>query len=79
VKGGRPVTIATVTTGYVGRLIFGSHPAFVIPKFQTPDFHTTNPFVLLLFLGQEPEDPRRVQCKPWRPPNVHSRYSLSRT
>ena len=46
-----PVTIATVTAGYVGRLIFGSHPAFVIPEFQTPDFHTTNPFVLLLFLG----------------------------
>ena len=46
-----PVTIATVTAGYVGRLFFGSHPAFEIPDFQTPDFHPTNPYVMLLFVG----------------------------
>ncbi len=44
-----PVTIATVTASYVGRLILGGHPAFEIPEFQTPDFAPTNPFVLLLF------------------------------
>ena len=26
-----PVTIATVTSSYVGRLVFGNHPSFVIP------------------------------------------------
>jgi CIC family chloride channel protein len=46
-----PVTIATVTAAYVGRLIFGSHPAFEIHDFQTPDFHPTNQYVLILFLG----------------------------
>jgi chloride channel protein, CIC family len=46
-----PVTIATVTASYAGRLFFGSHPSFVIPAFQTPYFHPTNPFVLILYVG----------------------------
>lgn len=44
-----PVTIATVTSAYIGRLVFGTHPAFVIP-FEPPDFHPTNPYIVLLFL-----------------------------
>jgi CIC family chloride channel protein len=44
-----PVTIATVTASYVGRLIFGSHPSFVIPALQTPYFHPTAPMVLPLY------------------------------
>src|SRR6516165_7856073 len=31
-----PVTIATVTASYVGRLCFGDHPSFIIPEFQKP-------------------------------------------
>ena len=46
-----PVTIATVTASYVGRLFFGSHPSFVIPAFETPYFHPTNPFVLIFYVG----------------------------
>ena len=34
-----PVTIATVTAAYIGRLIFGSHPSFVIPALEVPDPH----------------------------------------
>ena len=46
-----PVTIATVTASYVGRLFFGSHPSFVIPAFETPYFHHTDPFVLIFYVG----------------------------
>jgi CIC family chloride channel protein len=46
-----PVTIATVTASYVGRLFFGSHPSFIIPAFETPYLHHTNPFVLVLYIG----------------------------
>jgi CIC family chloride channel protein len=45
-----PVTIATVTAAYFGRVFFGAHPAFVIPASQKPDFVVTNPEVLLAFL-----------------------------
>ena len=41
-----PVTIATVTASYVARLIFGNHPSFIIPEFQVPYFHPTDPSVL---------------------------------
>ncbi|MEJ2655994.1 MAG: chloride channel protein [Desulfobacterales bacterium] len=41
-----PVAISTATATYTGRLFFGSHPSFVIPKFQTPYFHPTNPMAL---------------------------------
>ncbi len=46
-----PVTIATATAAYLGKLIFGPNPAFVIPAFETPYFTHTNPEVLLTYLG----------------------------
>ena len=46
-----PVTIATATASYIGRLIFGSHPSFSIPALETPYFHLTHPFVLVLYPG----------------------------
>ncbi len=45
-----PVTIATVTASYVGRLFFGDHPSFVIPQLETLYFHHTDPYVLLLYV-----------------------------
>ncbi len=41
-----PVSLATATATYVGRLFFGATPSFVIPEFQNPDFHITHPAVL---------------------------------
>ncbi len=46
-----PVALATATATYVGRLIFGAHPSFVIPAFQHFDFHITHPLVLPSFVG----------------------------
>jgi chloride channel protein, CIC family len=46
-----PVTIATVTATYIGQIAFGPHPAFVVPAFETPFFHLTNPLVLLAYAG----------------------------
>ncbi len=46
-----PVTIATVTATYIGRLAFGTHPSFIIPAFQTLDFRIENPLVLLSYVG----------------------------
>jgi CIC family chloride channel protein len=46
-----PVTIATATASYVGRLCFGDHPSFIIPAFERPYFHATNPYDLLLYVG----------------------------
>ncbi len=46
-----PVTIATATASYIGQLVFGSQPSFVIPALETPYFHLTQPFVLLLYPG----------------------------
>ncbi len=46
-----PVTIATVTASYIGRVLLGSHPSFVIPDFEQPYFHPTNPWVLVLYIG----------------------------
>ena len=46
-----PVTIATVTASYIGRIFFGSHPSFVIPALETPYFHHTDPLVLMLYVG----------------------------
>ncbi len=45
-----PVTIATVTASYIGRL-FWSDPSFKIPESGAPYFHHTNPFVLVLYIG----------------------------
>lgn len=46
-----PVIISTVTATYVGRLVFGPHPSFVISAFQKLDFTITNPLVLLSYIG----------------------------
>jgi CIC family chloride channel protein len=46
-----PVAISTATATYFGRLIFGSNPSFVIPSFQTPYFHLTQPLVLPSYVG----------------------------
>ncbi|MEJ2261837.1 MAG: chloride channel protein [Anaerolineales bacterium] len=46
-----PVTIATATATYIGRAFFGDHPSFIIPKFQTPYFHITQPLILFAYLG----------------------------
>jgi CIC family chloride channel protein len=46
-----PVAIATTTATYIGRLFYGPHPSFVIPSFETPYFHLTNPWLLPLYVG----------------------------
>jgi CIC family chloride channel protein len=46
-----PVAISTATATYIGRLIFGPTPSFVIPRFETPFFHVTEPLVLLSYVG----------------------------
>jgi chloride channel protein, CIC family len=46
-----PVTISTVTATYVGRLVFGPHPSFIIPSFQTLTFSIENPLVLVGYIG----------------------------
>ncbi len=46
-----PISLATVTGTYVGRLVFGDHPSFVIPAMQTQYFHITSPLVLLAYIG----------------------------
>ncbi len=46
-----PVAISTATATYVGRMFFGPHPSFVIPGFETPYFHLTDPAVLLTYVG----------------------------
>lgn len=44
-----PVAISTATATYVGRLVFGAHPSFVIPAFQANDFHPESPLALLTY------------------------------
>jgi CIC family chloride channel protein len=46
-----PVAISAATATYVGRIFFGPHPAFVIPAFERPYFHLTNPLVLVSYVG----------------------------
>ncbi len=46
-----PVTIATVTASYFGRLAFGDYPSFKIPALETAGTHATDPFVLLFYPG----------------------------
>lgn len=46
-----PVVISTATATYIGRLFLGATPSFVIPAFQTPYFHPSNPLVLLAYVG----------------------------
>ena len=44
------MTIATVTSSYIGRIVFGSNPSFVIPAFETPVFHYSDPVVLIFYV-----------------------------
>ncbi|HEV8060279.1 MAG TPA: chloride channel protein, partial [Gemmataceae bacterium] len=46
-----PVTIATVTASYFGRLAFGDYPSFMIPALEIASTHATDLFVLLLYPG----------------------------
>lgn len=46
-----PVAIATATATYIGRLIFGPHPSFIIPAFETPYFNLTSPWLLGAYVG----------------------------
>ncbi len=46
-----PVAIATATATYIGRVIFGTSPSFVIPAFETSYFHLTTPMVLVGYAG----------------------------
>jgi chloride channel protein, CIC family len=46
-----PVTIATATATYVGRVFFGSHPSFIIPQLERTYFHLMNPWVLISYTG----------------------------
>jgi CIC family chloride channel protein len=45
------VAISTATATYVGRLLLGAHPSFVIPAFQVPYFHPTEPWLLAFYVG----------------------------
>lgn len=46
-----PVAISTATAAYIGRVVFGPSPSFVIPRFEIPFFHVTEPAVLLSYVG----------------------------
>lgn len=46
-----PVSIATVTASYIGRLFFGSNPSFNIRTNEIFFFHPTNPYVLISYVG----------------------------
>ena len=46
-----PVTVATATATYVGRMFFGVHPSFIIPQLEKTYFHPTNPWVLIFYIG----------------------------
>jgi CIC family chloride channel protein len=44
-----PVAISTAMATYIGRIVFGDHPSFVIPTFETTFFHLTNPVALFAY------------------------------
>jgi CIC family chloride channel protein len=46
-----PVAISTATATYVGRVIFGSKPSFVIPQLEQAYFRVTDPVVLFSYAG----------------------------
>ena len=46
-----PVTIATVTSSYIGRLFFGDDPSFVIPPLEVTVHHATDLLVLVFYPG----------------------------
>ena len=46
-----PVVISTATATYIGQLLLGANPSFVIPAFETPYFHAASALVLLACVG----------------------------
>ena len=44
-----PVVVSTAMASYIGRLFFGLNPSFLIPAFETPYFHPTNPLELVAY------------------------------
>jgi CIC family chloride channel protein len=46
-----PITLASATATYIGRIFFGNHPSFIIPTFEVPYFHITNPKVLIFYVA----------------------------
>lgn len=46
-----PVILSTVTATYVGRLFFGDHPSFIIPRLQTFKFYMDQPLVFIAYIG----------------------------
>ncbi len=46
-----PVAIATATATYTGRFFFGPHPSFVIPEIENFQSHSTNPLLLVSYVG----------------------------
>lgn len=46
-----PVSLATATATYIGRLYFGESPSFDIPGLSLNYFHMTDPWVLLTYIG----------------------------
>lgn len=45
-----PVVTATATATYVGRVFFGDHPSFSVPRLETLYFRAANPEVLLAYI-----------------------------
>jgi CIC family chloride channel protein len=45
------VAISTAAATYVGRIFLGAHPSFVIPAFEKPYFHATDPWALFFYVG----------------------------
>ncbi|HVX62117.1 MAG TPA: chloride channel protein [Pirellulales bacterium] len=45
-----PVAISTATATYVGRVVFGDYPSFVIPQFHELSSHVTHPEALLFYV-----------------------------
>ncbi len=45
-----PVALATVTAGYIGQTLMGTHPAFDAAALQVTNFHLYSSWVLLLFI-----------------------------
>lgn len=46
-----PVAISTATATYISRLMLSANPSFSIPNFESYNFHSTNPLVLLACVG----------------------------
>jgi len=42
-----PVALATITATYIGQVLLSANPSFVLPGFETQNFHSNNIMVLL--------------------------------